>query len=114
MRKRLIFCMYENRRKRGMKEMKSTSDVANLLYERNQKDFKSKAAAQRAAQTVLDIISESVAAGEDVRLHGFGSFAVKQRAARKGVNLQTGEKIEVPAKKVVRFKAASALAKDVQ
>ena len=51
----------------------------------------------------LDEIRDSLKKGEEVRLVGFGSFAVKTTAARTGVNPQTRAKIQVPSKKRVRF-----------
>ncbi len=51
----------------------------------------------------LDAIRDALKAGEEVRLVGFGSFAVKTTKARTGVNPQTRAKIQVPAKRRVRF-----------
>jgi DNA-binding protein HU-beta len=51
----------------------------------------------------LDAIRDSLKAGEEVRLVGFGSFSVKTTKARTGVNPQTRAKIQVPAKRRVRF-----------
>ncbi len=56
------------------------------------------------------ILSQSLQNGEKVSIQGFGTFESKERAARAGVNPATGKKIDVPAKKVVKFKAGSALA----
>ena len=50
--------------------------------------------------------------GNDVAISGFGSFKVSKRAAREGRNPQTNEKIKIPARKAVTFKAGSAL-KDI-
>jgi nucleoid DNA-binding protein len=57
----------------------------------------------------LDAIRDSLKAGEEVRLVGFGSFSVKTTAARTGVNPQTRAKIQVPAKQRVRFSAGKEL-----
>jgi DNA-binding protein HU-beta len=51
----------------------------------------------------LDIIRESLEVGDDVRLVGFGAFSVRSTAARTGVNPQTREKIQVPARQRVKF-----------
>lgn len=56
-------------------------------------------------ETVMDTLSES----EKVQIIGFGTFEVRDRAARKGRNPQTGEEIEIPASKVPAFKAGKAL-----
>jgi DNA-binding protein HU-beta len=69
----------------------------------------SKAAATRAVDTVLDSISKSLANGNQVTLVGFGTFSVKERAARTGRNPRTGEPIDIPAAKVPGFKAGKAL-----
>ncbi len=58
---------------------------------------------------ILTEITDTLSAGEDVILTGFGSFKVVERAARTGVNPQTGAKIEIPATKVPRFKASKKL-----
>ena len=69
----------------------------------------SKAAATRAVDTMLDSISKSLAKGDQVTLVGFGTFSVKERAARTGRNPRTGEPIDIPAAKVPGFKAGKAL-----
>lgn len=51
----------------------------------------------------LDTIRECLETGDDVRLVGFGAFSVKATAARTGVNPQTREKIQVPARQRVKF-----------
>ena len=68
-----------------------------------------KAAAEVVVNAVIESISEAVAKGETVQLIGFGSFSVQERAARTGRNPQTGKEIKIAAKKVVRFKAGTAL-----
>jgi DNA-binding protein HU-beta len=70
----------------------------------------SKAAAEQALNSIMDAISEAVSAGDKVTLIGFGTFSVSERAAREGRNPQTGKKIKIPAKKIVKFKAGSKLA----
>ena len=65
----------------------------------------SKAATDKAVNSMLKAITESVASGEKVSLIGFGSFSINERAARQGRNPQTGETMQIPAKKVVKFKA---------
>ncbi|HEV7126514.1 MAG TPA: HU family DNA-binding protein [Ktedonobacterales bacterium] len=51
----------------------------------------------------LETIRESLEGGDDVRMVGFGAFSVRETAARTGVNPQTREKIQVPARKRVKF-----------
>jgi DNA-binding protein HU-beta len=69
----------------------------------------SKAAATRAVDTVIEGITGTLAKGEQVTLVGFGTFLVRDRAARTGRNPQTGEPIEIKAAKVPAFKAGKAL-----
>jgi DNA-binding protein HU-beta len=73
----------------------------------------SKAAAGRALKEYLDAIGEALACGDKVTLVGFGTFSVSQRAARTGINPQTGNAIKIPAKKVAKFKPGAALATSV-
>jgi len=72
----------------------------------------SKKDAAKAVEAVFDAISDALKNGEKVQLVGFGNFEVKERAARKGRNPQTGEEIDIPASKVPSFKPGKAL-KDV-
>ena len=74
----------------------------------------SKAAADQALNSVLGAITDAVAAGDKVTLIGFGTFSVTDRAAREGRNPQTGKTIQIPAKKVVKFKAGKKLADAVK
>ena len=69
----------------------------------------SKADATRAVESTLSAISSTLAKGGSVALVGFGTFTVKQRAARTGRNPKTGAEIQIPATKVPGFKAGKAL-----
>jgi DNA-binding protein HU-beta len=69
----------------------------------------SKAQADRAIDSVLGGITDSLRKGERVTLVGFGTFAVSPRKARKGRNPQTNELIKIPATKGVRFSAGKKL-----
>lgn len=68
-----------------------------------------KKAAEAAVNAVFDSIVESLADGDKVQIAGFGSFEVKNRAARTCMNPATKEKIQVPASKAPGFKAGKAL-----
>ena len=68
-----------------------------------------KAAAGRALDAVVDSITSALTGGDSVALVGFGTFAVKDRAARRGRNPHAGAEIEIPAAKVTGFKAGKAL-----
>ncbi|WP_417449033.1 HU family DNA-binding protein [Kordiimonas sp.] len=69
----------------------------------------SKADAGKAVDAVFDSISGALASGGEVRLVGFGTFAVASRAATKGRNPRTGEEIDIPASKQPKFKAGKGL-----
>lgn len=64
-----------------------------------------KEAATTAVNAVLDGIREAVTAGEKVQLLNFGTFETRERSARQGRNPATGEMMEIPASRVVVFKA---------
>lgn len=72
-----------------------------------------KAAAKKALESFLGNVEKSLKKGNRVSLVGFGSWSVSKRAAREGRNPQTGKTIKIAAKKVVKFKAGSDLAKSV-
>jgi DNA-binding protein HU-beta len=69
----------------------------------------SKTAALEAVDALLESISGALKKGGKVTLVGFGTFDVAKRAAREGVNPQTGQKIKIKASKAPRFKAGKAL-----
>jgi DNA-binding protein HU-beta len=58
---------------------------------------------------MVDSVTESLKQGDSVSLVGFGTFSIKERAARTGRNPQTGQPIEISAAKVPSFKAGKAL-----
>lgn len=69
----------------------------------------SKASATRALDAMIDTIADSLKSGDQVVLVGFGTFSVKDRAARTGRNPQTGAPIEIAAARIPSFKAGKAL-----
>jgi DNA-binding protein HU-beta len=74
----------------------------------------SKKDAGEALDAILDSITKSLSRGEDVTVTGFGTFSAKKRAARMGVNPKTGEKIQIPAMTVPKFKAGKGLKEAVR
>ena len=68
-----------------------------------------KADSTRAIDATFAAITKALAKGDKVPLVGFGTFGVSKRAAREGHNPQTGEKVQIAARKAVTFKAGSAL-----
>lgn len=81
----------------------------DLINSVAQKADISKKDADKAVSAVIAAISDSLVAGEKVQLVGFGTFEVRDRAAREGKNPATGEKIKIAATKVPAFKAGKAL-----
>lgn len=69
--------------------------------------------AKAAVEAVFEGIREALADGESTSIIGFGTFAAKERAERKGRNPQTGEEITIAAAKVPSFKASPKLKKDL-
>ena len=75
----------------------------------NEKIGGTKKSAEDAVDAVFDTITASLAKGEEVAISGFGSFLVKRRAARMGVNPRSGEKIQIGATVTPKFRAGKAL-----
>ncbi|MEK7452758.1 MAG: HU family DNA-binding protein [Patescibacteria group bacterium] len=73
-----------------------------------------KKAAQEAVDAVFDTITATLSKKEEVSIAGFGAFKVVDRAARMGVNPKTGEKIQIAAVTVPKFKAGKALKEAVK
>ncbi len=82
---------------------------AELITAVAEKSGLTKKDAEKAIAGVIDTITDTLAKGESVQLVGFGTFEVRERAARTGVNPQTKEKIQIEATKVPAFKAGRAL-----
>lgn len=70
----------------------------------------SKADAKKALDATVKAIKDALAEGDKIALVGFGTFSVSERPAREGINPATKEKIQIAAKKVVKFKAGAELA----
>lgn len=73
-----------------------------------------KADAKKALDAFIGATTGALKKGDRVALVGFGSFGVSKREARKGRNPQSGKEINIPAKKVVKFKAGAELSKVVK
>lgn len=73
---------------------------------------------KKETQNVIDVLTETIGdtlgKGEKVTLVGFGTFQVASRKARRGVNPQTGESIQIPAKKVPKFVAGKGLREKIK
>ena len=82
---------------------------AELVAEVAAKSGLSKKDTEKAIAGVIDTITETLAKGGSIQLVGFGTFEVRERAARTGINPRTKEKIEIAATKVPAFKAGRVL-----
>ena len=82
---------------------------AELVSEVAAKSGLSKKDSEKAIAGVIETITETLAKGESIQLVGFGTFEVRERAARSGINPQTKKKIQIPATKVPAFKAGRGL-----
>lgn len=73
-----------------------------------------KVQAENAVDGFVSAVSEALVIGDKITLVGFGTFSVGERAEREGRNPKTGEKISIPATKVVKFKAGKTLGDKVK
>ncbi|SFH73729.1 HU family DNA-binding protein [Pisciglobus halotolerans] len=85
------------------------ANKAQLIENVAEKTGLTKKDATTAVDAVFESIQESLSNGEKVQIIGFGNFEVRDRAARKGRNPQTGDEIEIAASKVPAFKPGKAL-----
>ncbi len=69
----------------------------------------SKVQAKEALEATLNTITEALLRDDKVAVIGFGTFSVAEKSARTGINPRTKEKIEIPARKVVKFKPGADL-----
>jgi DNA-binding protein HU-beta len=86
---------------------------AELVSNLAKKSGLTKIKTNQIIDSLLSIISESLSNGDKVTLVGFGTFTSHQRSTRKGRNPKTGEVVEVPAKRVPKFKAGTELIKSI-
>jgi len=82
------------------------AEIVVQIYERV--GFSKKEAAE-LVEKVFDVIKETLAQGEKVKISGFGNFVVRHKNARKGRNPQTGQEILLEARKVLTFKPSLVL-----
>ena len=85
------------------------SNKTELIAAVAEKTDLSKKDADAAVSAVLGAITDALKAGDKIQLVGFGTFEVRNRAAKQGRNPRTGETMTVPASKVPAFKAGKAL-----
>lgn len=64
---------------------------------------------KKAVESLIEVVTETLKAGEKIAITGFCTLSVSERAARTGINPRTKEVIQIPAKKVVKFTAGADL-----
>jgi integration host factor subunit alpha len=82
------------------------ADLVNAIYERV--GFSKKESA-RVVEMVFDILKETLERGEKIKISGFGNFVVREKRSRVGRNPQTGQEIEISARRVLTFKPSQVL-----
>ncbi len=84
------------------------ADLVETIYEKI--GFSRKESAE-IVDLVFDLMKETLESGEKIKISGFGNFLVRQKRSRKGRNPQTGEEIEISARRVLAFKPSHVLRK---
>ena len=104
-RQKMWYHSFRIKNRKGISKMTKAELIANVAKkaELTQKDT------EAAVNAFFSTVQESLAAGENVQVIGFGTFEVRERAARVGRNPQTGEEIQIAAAKVPAFKPGKAL-----
>lgn len=86
---------------------------ADLVEALHQKVGFSKKEASDLVEMVFDTIKDTLASGEKIKISGFGNFSIRQKRSRMGRNPQTGQSIEITARKVLTFKPSQVLKAEV-
>jgi integration host factor subunit alpha len=84
------------------------ADIVEIIYEKI--GFSRKESAE-IVDLVFDLLKETLEIGDKVKISGFGNFIVRQKRSRKGRNPQTGEEIQITARRVLTFKPSQVLRK---
>ena len=84
------------------------ADIVENIYE---KVGLSKEESARIVELVLELLKETLVEGERIKISGFGNFVVRKKRSRRGRNPQTGEEIEISARRVLTFKSSPILKK---
>jgi integration host factor subunit alpha len=85
-------------------------DIISSVYE---KVGFSKKEAVRVVENIFDIMKETLERGEKIKISGFGNFVVRKKRVRRGRNPQTGDDIEISARKILTFKPSQVLKNDL-
>ncbi len=82
---------------------------ASLIEEVYQKIGLTEKASADIVETVFDIMKDTLEAGEKIKISGFGNFVVREKRSRNGRNPQTGEEMEISARRVLTFRPSQVL-----
>ncbi len=85
------------------------AELVDAVAKKTEDSKLNKKQTEAAVKAVIETITETLAKGESIQLVGFGTFEVRERAARKGINPRTKKPIKIAATKVPAFKAGRAL-----
>jgi len=91
-----------------------TMNKADIINKVHEELGITKADAEKAVETMISSVVDTLVAGQEVSIAGLGIFSAKMRNARTARNPRTGESIEVPAMRVPKFRAAKALKEAVK
>ena len=89
--------------------MAQSVNTSQIIDHVAQRTGMTKAQAKQAVSAVLDVVGERLAQGDRVQMSGFGTFEIRERAEREGINPRTREKTRLAASRSVGFRASSAL-----
>ena len=87
------------------------NEIINVIWERTGLQKKDCVA---VVDAFLELIPEKLSMNDDIRIVGFGTFSVRERAERTGINPRTKEMIKLPASKVPVFKAGKKMKESIQ
>lgn len=90
--------------------MLTRQDIIQRMRDRGH----TKSASEEYLDELVHIITEALVEGEEVQIHGFGTFSVSDRAPRKSVHVRTGEEIMLPAYRAVKFTVGGTLNRAVK
>ncbi len=86
------------------------ADIAEIIHQRL--EFSKKESAEML-ESVIAIMKSTLESGESLKVSGFGSFIVKQKADRRGRNPHTGEQLTIEARRIITFKPSTVLRKAI-
>lgn len=85
------------------------SELIDAVVARHPEDFPSKLCAERMFNSIIDVVTEELVRGNSVSICGFGTVKIAEHAEKTGLNPRNGEKIIIPARRAVIFRASDKL-----